>query len=79
MTLRDELLSLRNDETAKTISAHALLFEEFLVREARRPAATAASRDGAERQFLNLCYRTKVRRSPRKRTLSSWHAHTPGR
>jgi len=33
--LRDELLSLRNDETAKTIGAHALLFEEFLVREAQ--------------------------------------------
>ena len=35
LTLRDELLSLRNDETAKTVSAHALLFEEFLVREAQ--------------------------------------------
>ena len=35
LTLRDELLSLRNDEAAKTISAHALLFEEFLVREAQ--------------------------------------------
>src|SRR5258708_7308895 len=34
LTLRDELLSLRSDETAKTIGAHALLFEEFLVREA---------------------------------------------
>src|SRR6202035_1904761 len=34
LTLRDELLSLRSDETAKTISAQALLFEEFLVREA---------------------------------------------
>jgi FAD/FMN-containing dehydrogenase/Fe-S oxidoreductase len=34
LTLRDELLSLRADEAAKTISAHALLFEEFLVREA---------------------------------------------
>jgi FAD/FMN-containing dehydrogenase/Fe-S oxidoreductase len=34
LTLRDELLSLRSDETAKCISAHALLFEEFLVREA---------------------------------------------
>jgi Fe-S oxidoreductase len=34
LTLRDELLSLRSDETAKAISAHALLFEEFLVREA---------------------------------------------
>ncbi len=34
LTLRDELLSLRSDNEAKTISAHALLFEEFLVREA---------------------------------------------
>jgi FAD/FMN-containing dehydrogenase/Fe-S oxidoreductase len=34
LTLRDELLSLRSDETAKNISAHALMFEEFLVREA---------------------------------------------
>jgi FAD/FMN-containing dehydrogenase/Fe-S oxidoreductase len=34
LTLRDELLSLRSDATAKTIGAHALLFEEFLVREA---------------------------------------------
>src|ERR1700674_4404780 len=35
LTLRDELLSLRSDETAKSIGAHALLFEEFLVREAK--------------------------------------------
>jgi Fe-S oxidoreductase len=34
LTLRDELLSLRRDDTAKAISTHALLFEEFLVREA---------------------------------------------
>jgi FAD/FMN-containing dehydrogenase/Fe-S oxidoreductase len=34
LTLRDELLSLRSDDTAKSIAAHALLFEEFLVREA---------------------------------------------
>ena len=34
LTLRDELLSLRSDKTAKTVSAHALMFEEFLVREA---------------------------------------------
>jgi FAD/FMN-containing dehydrogenase/Fe-S oxidoreductase len=34
LTLRDELLSLRSDTTAKSIGAHALLFEEFLVREA---------------------------------------------
>ena len=34
LTLRDELLSLRSDVTARSVSAHALLFEEFLVREA---------------------------------------------
>jgi Fe-S oxidoreductase len=34
LTLRDELLSLRSDDTAKNVSAQALLFEEFLVREA---------------------------------------------
>jgi FAD/FMN-containing dehydrogenase/Fe-S oxidoreductase len=34
LTLRDELLSLRSDDVAKNVSAHALLFEEFLVREA---------------------------------------------
>ena len=34
LTLRDELLSLRSDNEARAISAHALLFEEFLVREA---------------------------------------------
>jgi FAD/FMN-containing dehydrogenase/Fe-S oxidoreductase len=34
LTLRDELLSLRSDPTAKSISAQALLLEEFLVREA---------------------------------------------
>ena len=34
LTLRDELLSLRSDNDARSISAHALLFEEFLVREA---------------------------------------------
>jgi Fe-S oxidoreductase len=34
LTLRDELLSLRSDDAAKRVSTHALLFEEFLVREA---------------------------------------------
>src|SRR5437868_2203792 len=34
LTLRDELLSLRSDNEAKSVGAHALLFEEFLVREA---------------------------------------------
>jgi Fe-S oxidoreductase len=35
LTFREELLSLRKDDAAKTISALALLFEEFLVREAQ--------------------------------------------
>jgi FAD/FMN-containing dehydrogenase/Fe-S oxidoreductase len=34
LTLRDELLSLRSDDAAKSVGAQALLFEEFLVREA---------------------------------------------
>src|SRR6201999_3428370 len=34
LTLRDELLSLRTDDAARSVSAHAFLFEEFLVREA---------------------------------------------
>jgi Fe-S oxidoreductase/FAD/FMN-containing dehydrogenase len=34
LTLRDELTSLRKDDDAKAVSAHALTFEEFLVREA---------------------------------------------
>jgi FAD/FMN-containing dehydrogenase/Fe-S oxidoreductase len=35
LTLRDELLSLRTDVSARAVSAHALLFEEFLAREAK--------------------------------------------
>ncbi|MCG2643609.1 MULTISPECIES: FAD-binding and (Fe-S)-binding domain-containing protein [Bradyrhizobium] len=34
LTLRDELPSLRKDNDAKVVGAHALTFEEFLVREA---------------------------------------------
>lgn len=34
LTLRDELASLRKDDDAKAVGAHALSFEEFLVREA---------------------------------------------
>jgi FAD/FMN-containing dehydrogenase/Fe-S oxidoreductase len=34
LTLRDELPSLRSDDNAKTVSAYALLFEEFLAHEA---------------------------------------------
>ncbi|WP_375414315.1 FAD-binding and (Fe-S)-binding domain-containing protein [uncultured Bradyrhizobium sp.] len=34
LTLRDELLSLRSDDAANSVGAHALLFEEFLVQEA---------------------------------------------
>ena len=35
LTLRDELLSLRSDDAASGVSAHAMLFEEFLVGEAQ--------------------------------------------
>jgi Fe-S oxidoreductase len=35
LTLRDELLSLRQDDAAKAVSRHALLFEEFLALEAK--------------------------------------------
>ncbi len=49
LTLRDELLSLRGDDKAKAIAAHALLFEEFLAREAGTgTAATAARPDRQE-------------------------------
>ncbi len=34
LTLRDELLSLRTDEAARSVAAQAVLFEEFLAREA---------------------------------------------
>jgi FAD/FMN-containing dehydrogenase/Fe-S oxidoreductase len=34
LTLRDELLSLRSDQAANSVSTHAQLFEEFLVGEA---------------------------------------------
>ncbi|MDF0496308.1 FAD-binding and (Fe-S)-binding domain-containing protein [Bradyrhizobium yuanmingense] len=34
LTLRDDLASLRKDDEAKAVGAHALTFEEFLVREA---------------------------------------------
>jgi Fe-S oxidoreductase len=34
LTLRDELLALRSDDAARAVGAHALLFEEFLAREA---------------------------------------------
>lgn len=34
LTLRDELASLRKDDDAKAVGAHALTFEEFLIREA---------------------------------------------
>jgi FAD/FMN-containing dehydrogenase/Fe-S oxidoreductase len=34
LTLRDELLALRGDDTAKSIAAQAVLFEEFLAHEA---------------------------------------------
>jgi len=35
LTLRDEYLAMGLGEAARTVAAHALLFEEFIVREAR--------------------------------------------
>jgi len=35
LTLRDELLSMRSDDDAQRVADNALLFEEFLVREAK--------------------------------------------
>jgi FAD/FMN-containing dehydrogenase/Fe-S oxidoreductase len=35
LTLRDEMLALRSDAAARNVSAHGLLFEEFLAREAQ--------------------------------------------
>jgi Fe-S oxidoreductase len=35
LTLRDDLLSLRKDELAELVSTHAMLFEEFLAKEAK--------------------------------------------
>jgi FAD/FMN-containing dehydrogenase/Fe-S oxidoreductase len=53
LTLRDELLSLRADDTAKTISAHALLFEEFLVREAAAGRLTLPLGPVAEKALVH--------------------------
>jgi FAD/FMN-containing dehydrogenase/Fe-S oxidoreductase len=53
LTLRDELLSLRSDDTAKNISAHALLFEEFLVREAEAGHLRLPLRPIAEKALVH--------------------------
>ena len=53
MTLRDELLSLRSDETAKTVSAQALMFEEFLVREATAGRLSLALSPIAEKAIVH--------------------------
>jgi FAD/FMN-containing dehydrogenase/Fe-S oxidoreductase len=53
LTLRDELLSLRSDDTAKKISAHALLFEEFLVREAEAGRLALPLRPIAEKALVH--------------------------
>jgi FAD/FMN-containing dehydrogenase/Fe-S oxidoreductase len=53
LTLRDELLSLRTDETAKNISAHALMFEEFLVREASAGRLTLPLKPIAEKAVVH--------------------------
>jgi Fe-S oxidoreductase len=47
------LLSLRSDETAKTVSAHALMFEEFLVREAAAGHLSLALKPIAEKAVVH--------------------------
>jgi Fe-S oxidoreductase len=53
LTLRDELLSLRSDDAAKSVSAHALLFEEFLVREAEAGRLQLPLRPIAEKALVH--------------------------
>jgi Fe-S oxidoreductase len=53
LTLRDELLSLRSDNDARTISAHALTFEEFLVREAEAGRLQLPLRPIAEKALVH--------------------------
>ncbi len=53
LTLRDELLSLRSDNDAKSIGAHALTFEEFLVREAETGHLQLPLRSIAEKALVH--------------------------
>jgi FAD/FMN-containing dehydrogenase/Fe-S oxidoreductase len=53
LTLRDELLSLRKDDAAKSVSAHAFLFEEFLVREAEAGRLQLPLRPIAEKALVH--------------------------
>ena len=53
LTLRDELLSLRNDDAAKSVGAHAFLFEEFLVREAEAGRLRLPLRAIAEKALVH--------------------------
>jgi FAD/FMN-containing dehydrogenase/Fe-S oxidoreductase len=53
LTLRDELLSLRNDDAAKSVAAQAVLFEEFLAREAEAGRLTLALRSLNKKALLH--------------------------
>jgi Fe-S oxidoreductase len=53
LTLRDELLSLRTDDAARSVSAHALLFEEFLVGEAEAGRLQLPLRPIAEKALVH--------------------------
>jgi FAD/FMN-containing dehydrogenase/Fe-S oxidoreductase len=53
LTLRDELLSLRNDDAARCVGAHALLFEEFLVREAEAGCLRLPLRPVADKALVH--------------------------
>ena len=74
LTLRDELLSLRSDDDAKRVSAHALLFEEFLVREAEAGRLTLPL--GADRRTRRWCTAIAIRNhsapSRRSRRCCGW-------
>jgi len=66
LTLRDELLSLRSDDTAKSVSGHALLFEEFLVREAEAGRLQLPLGSVAGRALVHgHCHQNRLARSSR--------------
>ncbi len=53
LTLRDELPSLRGDDEARLVAAHALLFEEFLAREAETGRLALDLKPIAERALVH--------------------------
>jgi len=53
LTLRDELLSLRRDDDTKAVSAHAMLFEEFLAREAAQGRLALSLKPVADKALVH--------------------------